>query len=104
MELQIAANKRRMRALLHSCLRALVPVIGGRVLERPDLDSMLAGVASAVAKRTSCAAQKQESDSKPRFSPPIYKGQPAYEEPRSPSDHLIGGDTKNARSLLPSYC
>jgi len=40
MELQIAANKRRMRALLHSCLRALVPVIGDRVLERPDLDSM----------------------------------------------------------------
>jgi hypothetical protein len=103
MELQIAANKRRMRALLHSCLRALVPVIGGRVLKRPDLDSMLAGVASRVAKRTSCAVQNR-SLILSLVSPPIYKGQPAYEEPRSPSDHLIGGDTKNARSLLPSYC
>ena len=42
-------NTRRIRAV----------VIGGKVLERAALDAMLAGVASAVTKRTGCAAEKQ---------------------------------------------
>ena len=41
-------------------------VMGGEVFERPDLDSMLAGVASAVARGTGCAAEKQEPHSQPR--------------------------------------
>ena len=46
-------NTRRIRAV----------VIGGKVLGRSALDAMLAGVASAVATRTGCAAENQGPDS-----------------------------------------
>src|SRR5262249_34039000 len=35
-------------------------VIGGKVLQRADLDAMLAGVASAIKKQTGCAAEEKK--------------------------------------------